>query len=104
MFKPPEGFDPHSELENKPSVLLLETPDIEAIARAIWQRQHDALEARSNAHSWRDKALPAKFWDEFLLDARAVLSLLQKQHAEFRQKGARHQFAFDTYEVDYQRG
>ena len=70
-----------------PLVLTLETPDLEEIARTIWQRQHDALgtDAITYHAIWRDQSVPTKFWDEFLLDAQAVLSLLNKKHIE-RQK------------------
>jgi hypothetical protein len=71
--------------ENSPSILTLETPSLEEIAMIIWQRQHDQLnrEAISHETTWRDRSLPSKFWDEFLLDAQAVLSLLYKKHIEY---------------------
>jgi len=90
MFNAVDSVDSHPGPENHPSVLTLETPDIEDIARVIWQRQHDALASSSNARHWRDKAIPSKFWNEFLLDARAVLALLQKEHVRFRKKRAGH--------------
>jgi len=68
------------------SILTLETPNAEEIARAIWQRQHDALVSDAIFHNakWRDQSIPSKFWDEFLLDAHAVLSLLYKKHIEYQ--------------------
>jgi hypothetical protein len=68
--------------------LTLDLPDVEEIARAIWERQHNKL--RSNALSyqtrWRDESIPAKFWEELLLDAQAVLRVLYKKHLEYNQK------------------
>jgi hypothetical protein len=68
-----------------PSILTLEAPDIEEIAKAIWQRQHDALESDAISYNvnWRDQSVPSKFWDEFLLDAHAVLLLLYRKHTEY---------------------
>jgi hypothetical protein len=60
-------------------ILTLETPKAEEIARAIWQRQHATLPA-SYGMQWRDQAIPARFWNEFLLDAHAVLLLLYEKH------------------------
>jgi hypothetical protein len=53
----------------------------EEIARAIWQRQHDALKPSSVASNvcWRDPSLPSRYWEEFLKDARAVLSLFNSK-------------------------
>jgi hypothetical protein len=61
-----------------PAILTLQAPTIEEIARAIWQRQHDARGADAIAANigWRDPSLPTRYWDEFLKDAHAVLSLL----------------------------
>jgi hypothetical protein len=72
------------------SVLMLEMPDVEEIARVIWQRQHEALGRDAISHNikWRDQSIPAKFWDEFLLDAHAVLLLLQNKHIEYRKMQA----------------
>ena len=72
--------------EVDPSTLTLETPDVEEIARAIWERQHDTLApgAIHNNLKWRDQSMPSKFWDEFLLDAHAVLGLLYKKHIEYQ--------------------
>jgi hypothetical protein len=71
------------------STLKLELPSAEEIARAIWQRQHDALVSDSISHraTWRDPSVPYKFWDEFLLDARAVILLLKNRQSE-REKQA----------------
>jgi len=71
-----------SKPQDYPSILILETPNIEDIARAIWQRQRDALHPNAIAHDvgWRDQSIPARYWDEFLLDAQAVLSLFYKEH------------------------
>jgi regulatory protein YycH of two-component signal transduction system YycFG len=64
--------------------LTLESPNVEEIARVIWQRQHDTLPADAFSHNvkWRDQSIPSKFWDEFLLDAHAVLMLLYEKHDE----------------------
>ena len=69
-----------------PSILTLETPNVEEIAKVIWQRQHDALVSGSISYNlkWRDESIPSRFWDEFLLDARAVLLLLCKKHIEYQ--------------------
>ena len=68
------------------SILTLDRPDVEEIAKAIWQRQHDTLVSSSLFYNatWRDQSIPSKFWDEFLLDAHAVLSLLYKKHIEYQ--------------------
>jgi hypothetical protein len=70
------------------SILTLNTPDVEEIAKAIWQRQHDMLVSNSLFYNakWRDKSIPSKFWDEFLLDAHAVLSLLFNKHIEYQNR------------------
>jgi hypothetical protein len=70
------------------SILTLDTPDVEDIAKAIWQRQHDTLDSNSIFYNttWRDKSIPLKFWDEFLLDAHAVLSLLFNKHIEYQNR------------------
>ena len=71
-----------------PLILTLETPNIEEIARAIWQRQHDALgpDAIFSNAKWRDESIPSKFWDEFLLDAHATLLLLYKKHIKYQNR------------------
>jgi len=68
-----------------PSVLTLEMPSVEAVAKAIWQRQRDALDPAAIAYNakWRDPSIPQKFWDEFVLDAYAVLLLLIEKHTEY---------------------
>ena len=68
-----------------PPILMLETPEVEDIARAIWQRQRDALgpDAIARDVEWRDQSIPAKFWNEFLRDAEAVLRLLHKKHIDY---------------------
>jgi hypothetical protein len=65
-----------------PTILSLETPDAEDIARIIWQRQRAALDPGAIAYNaeWRDQLIPARFWDEFVLDAQAVLSFLFERH------------------------
>ena len=70
------------------SILTLDTPDVEEIAKAIWQRQHDPLASNSLFYNakWRDQSIPFKFWNEFLLDAHAVLSVLYKKHIEYRNR------------------
>jgi hypothetical protein len=67
-------------------ILTLETPKAEEIARAIWQRQHTALPAEclSRHTQWRDESIPSRFWNEFLLDAHAVLLLLHAKHNDYR--------------------
>jgi hypothetical protein len=69
-----------------PTILTLETPNVEGIARASWQRQHDTLvsDAISYSVKWRDQSIPARFWEEFLLDAHTVLLLLHKKDTEYR--------------------
>ncbi len=66
-----------------PSLAL---PDSEDIAKAIWQRQREALGPDAIAYNveWRDRSMPSKFWNEFLLDADAVLSLFGKKHVHPR--------------------
>lgn len=58
-------------------------PDPEEIARAIWLRQHSALspDAINYRAKWRDQSIPLKYWDEFVLDAKAVLKLLGREHS-----------------------
>ena len=71
---------------DKNEIITLETPKAEEIARAIWQRQHAALPAESLSYhkQWRDQSISPRFWNEFLLDAHAVLSLLQEKHDDYR--------------------
>ena len=68
------------------SILTLEAPKAEEIARAIWERQHAALSAESLSYhtQWRDKSIPLRFWEEFLRDAHAVLLLLHEKHTDFQ--------------------
>jgi hypothetical protein len=65
-----------------PLILALETLDVDEIAMAIWQRQRDSLGPDAITHyiKWRDPLVPEKFWNEFVLDAQAVLSLLYRKH------------------------
>jgi len=72
------------------SVLTLQTPDIEDIAKAIWERQRSALVSDAISHNlkWRDPSVPSKFWEEFLLDADAILALLYEKHVEFQKTRA----------------
>ena len=67
-------------------ILILQTPIAEEIARAIWQRQHAALPVESVFYhtQWRDQSVPTRFWNEFLLDAQAVLSLLHERHHDYQ--------------------
>ncbi len=76
----------YNEPRVHPSILSLETPKAEDIARAIWQRQRDALGPGAIAYNaeWRDQSIPSRFWDEFLLDAYAVLSLLYRSTSFMR--------------------
>jgi len=80
----PNGVSTLSAEEN--GILTLETPKAEEIARAIWQRQHAALSAESLSYhtQWRDQSIPPRFWDEFLLDAHAVLLLLHEKHSDYQ--------------------
>jgi hypothetical protein len=80
----PNGVSTLSAEENE--ILTLKTPKAEDIARAIWQRQHAALSAESLSYhtQWRDRSIPPRFWDEFLLDAHAVLLLLHEKHSDYR--------------------
>jgi hypothetical protein len=68
--------------------LTLEMPDLEDIARVIWQRQHDALSENAIARDidWRDQSLPSRYWDEFLRDASAVLSFLHREHVKYQNR------------------
>jgi hypothetical protein len=70
------------------SILTLDTSDVEEIARAIWQRQHDALgpEAISRVIKWRDQTIPPRFWNEFLLDAHAVMMFLYEKNIEYQNR------------------
>jgi hypothetical protein len=81
----------YTEPKNHSRILTLELPDVEDIARAIWLRQHSALDSNANGRRWRDKGVPSKFWDEFVLDAGAVLALLHEKHIKYQKKRAKHQ-------------
>ena len=72
-------------------ILTLETPKAEEIAKAIWQRQHSALPAESLSYhkQWRDQSLPPGFWNEFLLDAHAVLLLIHEKHNDYQSARSR---------------
>jgi hypothetical protein len=69
-------------------ILTFETPSVEEIARAIWQRQRSTThpDAISFNAKWLDQTIPSKFWNEFLLDAQAVLWLLYKKHMDYQNK------------------
>jgi hypothetical protein len=71
-----------------PPVLTLEMPDVEEIAKAIWERQHNKLPSHALSYQtrWRDESIPHKFWEEFLLDAQAVLRVLYRKHVEYESK------------------
>jgi hypothetical protein len=81
-----EDIDETSFLEDFPPVLTLAAPQVEEIARAIWQRQHDSLDRSALSYNakWRDQSIPTKFWDEFVSDARVVLLLLYKKHTQYQ--------------------
>jgi hypothetical protein len=87
------GFHPPQSLKGSfgradSLVLTLEMPDVEEIAKAIWERQHNTLpsHALSSQTRWRDESVPHKFWQEFLLDAQAVLRVLYRKHVEYESK------------------
>lgn len=65
-----------------PLILALEALDVDEIAMAIWQRQRNSLGPDAITHylKWRDPLVPEKFWNEFVLDAQAVLLLLYRKH------------------------
>jgi hypothetical protein len=67
-------------------LLTYSLPEPEEIARAIWHRQHSTLlpDAISYNVKWRDLSIPPKYWDEFLLDAKAVLELLHQKREKQR--------------------
>ena len=79
----------YNEPRAYPSILTLATPDIEDIARAIWERQHDELGPEAVAYHarWRDPSIPSRFWNEFLLDANAVLAFLYNGHVKYNHSG-----------------
>jgi len=101
-------FDPYCSnhepvsFQATPSVLTFEAPIDEEIAKAIWQRQHSRLVSGSIFYSakWRDQSVPSRFWDEFLLDAQAVLSLLYKKHTEYQKDDKSNRPAYDTKITD----
>lgn len=66
-------------------------PNAEEIARAIWQRQRAALPAESPSYrkQWRDQSIPPRFWNEFLLDAHAVLLLIHEKHDDYQNARSR---------------
>ena len=80
--KTKEGFLRQVE----PSTLTFEFPNVEEIAKSIWERQRDALGQNAIYYNvnWRDQSIPHKFWDEFVLDAYAVLTLLYTKHIEYK--------------------
>jgi hypothetical protein len=82
-----------------PLILTLELPSVEEIAKAIWKRQHEALNTHALSYNaqWRDSSIPSRYWDQFLLDARAVLLLLYRTQitpVRKRKKIARKSAAF----------
>jgi hypothetical protein len=81
-------WSPCTESQDDPSILTLEMPDLEEIARAIWQRQHNALSENAITRDveWRDPSLPPRYWNEFLLEASAVLSLLHRGHIKYQNR------------------
>jgi hypothetical protein len=89
----------YTEPKNNPRILTLELPDAEDIARAIWLRQHSALDSNANGRRWRDKGVPSKFWDEFMLDAGAVLVLLHEKHIKYQKRRATHQSFAPSYDA-----
>jgi hypothetical protein len=54
-------------------------PKAEEIAQAIWKRQRSTLSPGAIYYNteWRDHSLPSRYWDDFVLDAHAVLTLLR---------------------------
>jgi hypothetical protein len=75
-----EGAPPHVDQWT----LTFGIPSIEEIATAIWQRQHSklGLDAIHYDTKWREQSFPSIFWDNFVLDAHAVLTLLYKKCIE----------------------
>lgn len=55
--------------------------DIEFVARAIWLRQQREV-AQTNPNgmaarlAWRSNAVPDKFWDSYVLDAKAAVEVI----------------------------
>jgi hypothetical protein len=90
MINTPQRTSQHSASdEPSPLVLTIELPSVEEIAKAIWKRQHEALNTHALSYNaqWRDSSIPSRYWDQFLLDARAVLLLLQDvDHARQEEK------------------
>jgi hypothetical protein len=93
MIENSNGFHPPQSLSGSlgradPLVLTLEMPDVEEIAKAIWERQHNKLRSHALSYQtrWRDESVPYKFWEEFLLDAQAVLQVLYRKHVEYESK------------------
>ena len=83
MINTPNRTSPRSandEPKYYPLILTLELPSVEEIAKAIWKRQHEALNTHALSYNaqWRDLSIPSRYWDQFLLDARAVLLLLYR--------------------------
>ena|SRR6478672_2724073 len=96
MINTPQRTSQHSASdEPSPLVLTIELPSVEEIAKAIWKRQHEAInpDALSYDTQWRDSSLPSRYWDQFLLDARAVLLLIYNMRvttAEGRERSSEH--------------
>jgi hypothetical protein len=86
-FHPPQGLT-GSFGRTDPLVLTLDMPDVEEIAKAIWERQHNKLPSHALSYQtrWRDESVPHKFWEEFLLDAQAVLQVLYQKHLDYNKK------------------
>jgi hypothetical protein len=58
-------------------------PKAEEIAQAIWKRQRSTLSPAAIYYNtkWRDQSLPSRYWDDFVLDAQAVLTLLRAKNS-----------------------
>jgi hypothetical protein len=90
MINTPQRTSQHSASdEPSPLVLTIELPSVEEIAKAIWKRQHEAInpDALSYDTQWRDSSLPSRYWDQFLLDARAVLLLIYNMRVTTAEEG-----------------
>jgi hypothetical protein len=93
MIEKPNGLHQPQKLSGSlgqadPLVLTLEMPDVEEIAKAIWERQHNKLPSHALSYQtrWRDESVPHKFWEEFVLDAQAVMQVLYRKQAEYESK------------------
>jgi hypothetical protein len=63
---------------------------VERVARAIWEKQRSKIGDPNGLNArleWKDKAVPAQFWDSYFDDSRAAISAMREPTLEMISAG-----------------